>query len=260
MIRTSARIMLLLGFSLSLTCPDALGGDLTDPMEILKKADEAIKKVDLVSYEADYTATSWLRKFVPDVKGTVVLGEESEWEVAKFRVEVSIRSDKSSDESDEKTDAAGGMGEPLELTAGCDGDNFFLIDPGTKTVYRDMDPAVLGKHSRNLQRVLMREFTAKAPFEEELKAEEIKLEGTETVYDQECYKIRLKTKESNAVWYFAKKDFLPRRVDRIHKNGEGEEGMTKLVLSNLRIDPKLKVDPFSPNAPAGFKTTDDFAP
>ena len=242
-----------------LACTGAFGGELTDPMDVLKKADAAIKKVKLVSYDADYTATEWIRKFVPDVKGSVVLGEESKGEIAKFRADVSIRSHKSDDEQSDAGDSAG-KDEVLKVIAGSDGDEYFLLDPKSKTVYQDMDPAVLGKNSRNIQRVVMKQFVAKNPFEDELKVEEMKLEEAEKVSGHDCYKVRLKMERNEAIWYFSKKDSLPRRVDRIHKNGEGEEGMTKLVISDLKTSPDFKGNPFAPNAPADYKTTDEFAP
>ncbi len=60
----------------------------------------------------------------------------------------------------------------------------------TKTVYADMDEAVLGTHSRNVQRVLLGEFVAKEPRAEDLKAEKVELKeaveiGVDT-WDSPC--------------------------------------------------------------------------
>ena len=223
-------------------------GELTDPMEILKRADAAIKKVDRVSYNADYKATEWITAFVPAVTGKVVMGERSKHDIDRFFCQVKLQSAKSSETS--------------EYTAGSDGDVFFVIDPKTKTAHQDMDPAVLGSEARNIQRVLLREFSAPDPFDDELKAEEIELKGSKPIGDEMCYEVYVKAKDAPPamVWHFSTTDFLPRRVTRIYKNDEGQEGTTELTLSDLVVNPKSAKDPFKLTVPPGFKKTDEFAP
>ncbi len=71
------------GTSIALTifaAPLLAGGEkLTDPREILKRADAAMKAVKTVSYEAKYTSEGWVKPFVADVEGKVVLGPDGEY-------------------------------------------------------------------------------------------------------------------------------------------------------------------------------------
>jgi len=246
------RIAIVLACAL-LPIPALADGDLTDGREILKKADEAVKKIKLVEYRADYQGTAWVQQFVPAVTGTVVLGKQSKWEIPQFRCEIKLQKY--------------GSEEVQELTAGCDGDVYFLIDPKTKTAHEDMDEAVLGTQSRDIQRALMREFSIPKPFGAILEPEEgdppaIELKGTAKVGDQECYEVVIKPTGPQAPelhWFISKKDLLPRKIVRIYDR-EGEKGTTELAVHDLKVDPKLDRNPFKLVPPPGFKKTDEFAP
>ncbi len=221
-----------------------------DGAALLKMAASAVKSVKSVSYSADYKATGWLTKFVPNAVGKAALGERSKWDLEKFRSEVKI--------------TPAGSNETIELTAGCDGDVFFLIDPATKKAHQDMDPAVLGKQSRNVQRVLMKVLVDPQAFKDELKSEKIEWKGVESVNGEDCNVVAatLEGGQQN-VWYLAKKDSLPRRLLRIlpdRENPSGENGTTDLVLSGFSSNPKFSTDPFQLIVPEGFTRTDEFAP
>lgn len=217
---------------------------------ILAKAAAALKQVKRVSYRADYTATGWVARFVATVQGTAVMGEQSKWEIDRFRCEVKLQKPDSS--------------ETLEFAAGSDGNVFFLVDSKTRTAHEDMDPAVLGSNGRDIQRVLMPVFSAPEPLSDELESDSIESTGTATVSGEECYKIHVKTDTPpELVWFLSKKDYLPRRVLRIYPNRrdpEGEEGTTQLTISDLVVNPKFAEDPFRLVLPEGFSKTDDFAP
>ncbi len=152
----------------------------------------------------------------------------------------------------------------VELTAGSDGNVYFLIDPKSKMAYEDMDPAVIGKHERNVQRVLMPGFGAQEPFKDELEADSIELKGTAEIGDEPCHEIYVDAKEPpDLIWYLSKKDLLPRRLVRVYPNQrdpEGEDGTTQLTISNLELNPRPEHDPFKLRVPEGFTKTDDFAP
>lgn len=222
----------------------------SEGFEILKKAETALKEVKQVSYRAEFKATGWVAAFVPEVSGTALLGERSKWDLDRFRCEVKLQ--------------PRGSSEVIELTAGSDGDLFFLIDSKNKMAYEDMDPAVLGSQGRDIQRVLMREFTASDPFGDEIKPDLVELKGTESVGGEECYQIHIKSDTPpEVVWFISKKDFLPRRVRRIHPNRrdpKGEPGTTELTVTNLVVNPKLNSNPFKLVVPTGFTKTNDFAP
>jgi outer membrane lipoprotein-sorting protein len=58
----------------------------------------------------------------------------------------------------------------------------------------------------------------------------------------------------------AKKDFLPRRVERTFPTQGGEMGGRQTTLSDLVVNPALEKDAFKLKLPEGFTKTDDFAP
>ena len=225
--------------------PKKTGAD--DPKEILQKVAAALQEVKFVQYDARYTATGWITAHVPNIEGSAALGEPFQYDIARFRAEVKMTPHQSE--------------ETIELTAGCDGDLFFLIDPKTKMVYADIDEAVLGTHQRNVQRLLMREFVTKEPLADVLKAEKLELKETVQVGDETCYQIHVPLSDTRGItWFVSKKDWLPRRVDRLYQNPEGGEGSTRLVLTNLVTRTTFSAEPFKVIVPQGFTRTDDFAP
>lgn len=210
-------------------------------------------KVEQVSYRGTFKGTGWVAKLVPKVEGTAVVGSPSEWDIIRFRAEVKLTPSDSS--------------ETLEFSVGSDGDLFFLVDPKTKTAYEDMDPAVLGKRARDLQRLVMREFVSPHPFGEKLKPDTLELKGTETVGGVECHKILIKGDGTNGdpdrILLIARKDLLPRGIRRLYAprtDADGAPGTTELMVTDLKVNPKFAQNPFKLVLPPGFTKTDEFAP
>ena len=200
-----------------------------------------------MQYDAHYSATGWITAHVPQIEGCAVLGEPSQYDIVRLRTEVKMTPPKSE--------------EMIALTAGCDGDLFFLIDPKVKMVYADIDEAVLGTQQRNVQRLLMREFVTKEPLADVLKAEKPELKETGQVGDETCYQIHVSLSDTRGItWFVSKKGWLPRRVDRLYQNPEKEEGSTRLVLTNVIARATFSIEPFKAIVPHGFTRRDDFAP
>jgi len=214
---------------------------------LLATCAQTIKQVHVVRYEADYKGTGWVAKRVAAVTGKVVLGGRSSWDIDEFWCEVTLKPHDSED--------------VINLMAGSDGDQFYLIDPKTKMVYVDMDPAVLGSQGRNVRRVILRELTAKEPLKEMLEAKNIELQGTELVGKDPCHKIEVTTEDDGrSVWFISQKDHLPRRLIRYYSRPDDGEGTTDLTLRRVEIDPHMDGNLFTLAVPAGFTKTDDFAP
>ena len=99
-------------------------------LEILEKADAAIKAVHSVRYDAAVEATGSAMAFTAPATGTQVQVGWNGRGAEKFFTEVKT----TKPDSEETT----------ELTAGGNGEMFFVIDHGTKKAYQDMDPGVHG--------------------------------------------------------------------------------------------------------------------
>jgi len=220
--------------------------------KILEQSAEAVKKVNFAQYNGDYTSTAWIREFLPDITGKAIIGQPSSYDVPRFRCEIEMIPPVKPD-SDEKPEAR-------KLTAGSDGDNYFLIDPKEKTAYVDMDPAVLGANARDIQRLLMNVLVDKEPYEEELKADTIQKKDDAKVGSEACHVVHVKTDQGEAHWYISKSDLLPRRVERFYKNREDKVGSTDLVITDLQYSSKANEDRFAVTVPTGYKKTDEFAP
>ncbi len=221
--------------------------DLTDPKEILRRSVEALRRTKSVRYAAEFTATGWVKQFVPEVKGKAIVGPTAEFDVPRFYTELELRSE--------------GSEETLRFTSGCNGDKYFLIDPQTKKAYRDMDPGVMGPQSRNVQRLVLKEFGAKEPLQVELAAGEVTLTGQTQVGDETCYNIRavIEGESHNAItWSISTRDFLPRKVVRTYP-GRGEnagDGMTMITLTDLVINAGVTDTQFDLVLPEGYVEQD----
>ena len=220
-----------------------------DPKAIVQEAQEALKKVSLVRYRAEIQGKGWVAKRVPRINATVIVGARSQHDIDQFRCDVQIKED--------------GSEEMMRLTAACDGDIYCLIDPSTKTVYQDMDPAVLGKHGRNTQRPVLGAFAEPDPLAELLESGELSYKGTTDVVGEPCHEISIPGKfPKETLWAFSTKDSLPRRVRRIYPDRDGgpEDGETVMTLTNVEVNPKIQGNPFKLTVPKGFTKTDEFAP
>lgn len=227
--------------------PAPAAAGLPSATEVFEKARSAVKAVKLYSYRAEYKAEGWVKEFVATGSGKVTAGQQSDQGIERFSCQVKIKPPKSE--------------ETLEFMAGSDGDNYFLVDPKTKTVYEDMDPGVLGSHSRNIRRVVMTELGVPEPFSKELKTEKIEVKGMAKVGDEECFEVLAAAPNApELTWYIAKKDFLPRKLTRKITNDKNEIGTTELTLSEFVANPKDAKEPFKLAVPEGFKKTSDFAP
>ena len=113
----------------------------------------------------------------------------------------------------------------------------------------------------SLPPLLMAEYVVTRPFSDELRGEKQELVGTTKIGDEECYEVLVQyANKRTARWFFSIQDLLPRRVDRFSAlNGQPARG-TRLVVTSLKTNPKLRKKPFEFKLPPGFEQTDDFAP
>lgn len=216
--------------------------------EILAQADAAIKAVSSVSFEVTVEATGVAADFAPDAEGEGFMTGWNGSGPQKFYSRV-------------KT-ARPGEDEPVVIEGGGDGESYFLLDHGTKKGYEDMDPMVMGTNGQVLSGLGMVEFVHPAPFDDELAAEVVELQGSEKIGDEDCYKIHVEYSggRGQSTWFFSKKDHLPRaRVQHFTIPNQGE-GTITVKLSKIEVDPEVKSGTFKLDLPEGYEQIDDFAP
>ena len=235
----------------SLLAPGVATGQtqLSDPLEILKKADAAAKAVKSVSYTARSRGLGANEARSPRVEGSVILigwTSGARGTVEKWHFDVKIQRPDSS--------------ETRELEAGSDGETFFVIDKAEKKAYEDIDPAVIGSARRVTRGITMAEFLHPDPFNDEITGKKQELRGIAKIGDEECYEIfvRYSSAVQEANWFFSTKDFLPRRVQRWNNALNGSRAGSELTITKLSVDPTFVKNPFK--LPAGFSKIDDFAP
>lgn len=221
-------------------------------LEILRKSGEAMTRVKTARYKARFEPTGWVAPFfsVSLVEGTVTVGKRSKWNLQSFLCDAKVTPKDSKDAK--------------RLTAGSDGENFFLIDPKARMCYMDLDPGVMGTHGGDLEQLVMSSFGSKDPFGAGFEAASAEIVGTESIGGVDCHKLVVKSKSGDEKeWHIGKRDYLPRRIAEVYPNRQDPEdgpGRGILTLTDLEVNPKLTGTPFKPSAPADFKSTDDFAP
>lgn len=225
------------------------GKALTDPTEILKRADAATKKLKSIRYKCEHKATGALESRLPPVKGTVVMaGDKNDVGLAKFRIEA-------------RTQVPGSK-TPADVTELSDGREFNFVDIETRTVHAAATVEVLGPRGNSALFGVMRELFLPEPFKDELSARKVELKGTEKIGGEECYKIHVIYKEagSESNWWFSRNDFLPRRVERTMDLGNKQIGVSDLTLTDVSVDPKFVDDPFKLLISDDFLRSSDPAP
>lgn len=229
----------------------AVAEKLKDPLEILKKVDAACLAVKAVRYDILVEGDEVVARNFPKIEASVLAAEASREgpypTVKKYAIDLKY--------------ARPGSENPRHVTAGSDGENYFLIDHGEKKAYADIDPAVLGSAARALTVVMMIEYLIDQPFDDEMTGKERMLLGCKTIEGEECYELRVVyANDSEAIWYFSTKDYLPRcRVDTVPLQDETKGKLIKTV-KKLDANPKIDEHSFKLKLPEGYAQTDDFAP
>jgi len=229
--------------------PPTKAGELTDPLEILKKVDAAAKAVNAVKYNVTYEGFGAMEARGPKLKGKVITSGYEGGMVQKFLVDIEYQ--------------APGQTEAKKVTGGTDADMFFVIDHQTKIAYQDIDPAVFGSFNRALMGAMTIEFVHPTPFSDEISGQSRELTGTESVGGEDCYVVHVVYQAEGApeaVWHFSKKDFLPRARQDTYTLPDGSKGTMKRTITHLVVDPKISDDTFKLKLPEGYTKTDDFAP
>ncbi len=247
-----ALLLLLLGGAVAAQQeePAAAAPVTRDPaaLELLRKADAATKAVSGVHYSATATPSGVAVNFAAAAEGETWMEGWAGRFPARFLARLKTRKP--------------GSDEAVELTAGGNGDQYFLLDHATKKAYVDIDPGVFGSAGRSIFGFTMIEFVHDAPFDDELGAEVVELLEEKEVAGEPCHQVRVVYGggQGESVWLFAKRDLLPRaRVQRFTIPGQGD-GALERTISGLEVDPQMDPTRFEFRLPEGYQRIDDFAP
>lgn len=225
------------------------GGELTDPLEILKKADAATKAVNAVQIDITLEGEGAMAARVGSVKASYI-ARRTEHGAAKYWMST----------AEVKRP---GSSEVKKIKGGTDGEDFYVIDYATKKAYLDMDPSVMGRTGQALRRAMMNEFLHDAPFTDEIDAPKKELKGSVVIAGEDCYEVLVvysTERPQSSTWCFSKKDFLPRRRIQHRSGPDGQTGAIVTTITKLVVDPKIGPDTFKFKLPDGFEQIDDFAP
>lgn len=223
--------------------------ELTDALEILKRVDAATRAVHGVRYDATLFGTGALADRVPSMTGQVAFAGWDGSAPDKFYCHARGK--------------RAGSDEPIEVTAGGNGDLFFVVDHPNRTAYEDIDPAVLGRTGGTARALMMIEFVHDTPFSDEINGDTQELRGSKMIGDEDCYEVRVVYAggRGEAIWHFSKRDFLPRgRLDIVRDPSGEQVGAQQRFVTSLVVDPDLEESLFKLQLPEGFARSDDFAP
>lgn len=245
-------ICMLLGLSLvSVTAMagDKKSGELTDPTEILRKADAAAKAVKVVKYDVVFEGLGNAQARFPKVEASIIMSGFASGAPEKIAIEAKYNQP--------------GSTETRRVTSGSDGDMYFVVDHQAKKAYEDIDPQVVGSVGRIVAMAMVLELGHEHPFTDEINGKVKELKGSKSINGEDCYEVYIvyATPQEQAVtWYVSKKDFLPRgRID-LRPGPDGLVPTRQKMIANLVTDPKLDKDTFKLKLPKGYSKTDDFAP
>jgi hypothetical protein len=228
-------------------------GELKDPVAILKKADAATGAMKAVRYDVTIEGTGVFEprgKFEATITAAGALREGS----GRYAPEKYL--------ADGKVTLPGAE-EPLKISGGTDGDTYFVIHHATKTAYEDIDPTVMGNSGQVFATGFMIEFLIPKPFNDEITGKKQELTGSKQIAGEDCYEVHVvytAERAPEAIWYFSKEDFRPRRRVDVVKLQDGREGTIVKTITKLVANPKLEPDAFKLKLPQGYTKTDDFAP
>jgi len=221
---------------------------LTDPKEILTKANEATDAVNVVSYKIDIRRLDTPKYHTNEMGGRVLMTDWDGEKPEKFLFHIEAR--------------PAGSSEVAETVVGSDGKQFYVISKKTKTAYVGNDPSALGYYRMALRYFPMYEFVIPNPFQDEINAPKLDYLGVEKVEDVECVGVSVEyaNQAQKALWYFGNKDWLPRRVKRHMIDPEGASLNRQTTVTDIVVDPKLEEDAFAFKLPEGFTKVEGSAP
>lgn len=196
--------------------------------KIMEKADEAVKKVFYVKYDALFQGTGFMVNNAPTVKGTAIQRGKTTQGYGQYRFHIAEAQMPWSEEKE-------------TFVSGYDGRTYYVLETTAKTAHLASSKEKLGRLGRLGDAIGLQYFAHPNPYKDDLSAPVLRLRGEATVGDQECWEIAVTYADPNkgkGVWYISKKDYLPRRMDRLVVHPDtGEVGSMQWIFTNLTTQP-----------------------
>lgn len=219
--------------------------DTNDPVSILKHVDAATRAVDRIRYTVHLEGRGVLAAMAGSLDMTLTAEGKQDGMPKLFVAEA-------------KATIPGAPG-PVELRAGSDGKEFYIINPFQKQIHHDLEPSVMGRMGNSIRQGMFVEFNYLAPFNDEINAPSVELLGSKVIGGVDCWEIRLRfndTQEGRTTWYMGKQDLLPRaRLDEFKQNGQ-EAGIWK-EISKLELAPQMAADGYAIPKLEGYTLTNE---
>lgn len=222
--------------------------ELTDAMDILKRADQALKRVNMVRYHGVFRGTGWLTDRTSTVSGTVILSGKGPDGPERYRIDANITQFRS--------------GKKDKITIGSDSAIYYLIDRKSKTAYAGIGRSTAGPRGVTAMSIALPHFTHPNALLDEMSMDLAILTGSATVGGEDCYEIQLQNADETGetLWWFSKRDLLPRRRQIVVVNEKFSEAALDWVLTDLKVDPKFDGAPFKFVLPEGYRQLEGQAP
>jgi thiol-disulfide isomerase/thioredoxin len=233
-----------------------VGAGTQDPRKVLRVADEALRTVRSVSYEAAY-------------QGTGAFATRSWITTGKVRAAKLAAGDPLTAKlAAEGQQFAAGADQPQAFHAAFDGRTIRRIHSQDSTLIEktiETDPkernlgTVTGFFGGGAYSLLMFEYLLDQPLARQADAPIVEYEGRAIVASVLCHVVyvefapRPDGRVRRERWFIGIKDNLPRQFETVVVDDKGRYGAYVLTLSNLRANPPLDALAFTIKPPVGYK-------
>jgi len=217
--------------------------DTPSGQEILRKAAEAARGLDAITYEAEFRSEGEVASLLPAVAGRITLAR-SQSGLPKVSAETWLMADD-------------GSAIP-KATVVSDGHTLAAAFHDRKT-FQQRKAGEAGSLLLPWSGLFLWDAVSKQPYRQELSTDAVRYLGTEKVGEVECDVVAVTLSEGNAEvrWSFAKSDYLPRRMERVVSDAvEGGGGRVTLTIYDVTPNPTVSDDMFRFEAPAGYLPRD----
>lgn len=191
-------------------------------VQILRRADEATRAVRGVRYRARARAEG---SIAYDVSGEVVMEGKGGSGPERFNIELTGR--------------IGDGAKEFELTFVSDGQKFWMLDRGARTLDEANDPSAFGPRFQAAMGLVLREFYLSDPFGDEINAVRVEGRGTRALGGVACDDVWVEYGPNRQALWSLGRDGLPRRVEREFRRRGGQVRMA-LEISGLEANPALE--------------------